>query len=168
MELSELVPLDPDHVDYVDYGDDGADAHCADYTYYENLFMEGTLDYDAGDCPSLEHDDADRVKHDYHLDVSLVDEETEVLDFDDGAFLDLDDLSQLVDDLTYELVNITAPDWYLNPEFRVLFAERSTYDSIAGCSPLTFAPTLHDALTSPEPPSIDWFKALPIYNDDKI
>jgi hypothetical protein len=92
MELSELVPLDPDHVDYVDYGDDGADAHCADYTYYENLFMEGTLDYDAGDCPSLEHDDADRVKHDYHLDVSLVDEETEVLDFDDGAFLDLDDL----------------------------------------------------------------------------
>lgn len=85
------------------------------------------------------------------------------IDIDDAdlAVLDLDAAHQLVDDLTWELLTIDAPDWYINPSFKAVFPERSTYDSIAACSPLTLDPSLHNVLTSSQPPSIDFFKSLP-------
>ncbi|CAN9367521.1 unnamed protein product [Alternaria alternata] len=79
----------------------------------------------------------------------------------DGIQLHLSPLAQLVDDLTFKLVNVPAPHWYMNPEFGVLFEKRSSYDSIAACSPLTFAPNLHEVLTSSTPPSLDYFTSLP-------
>lgn len=85
------------------------------------------------------------------------------VDFDDADsdVLDLDAVHQMVDDLTWNLLNIDAPDWYINPAFEVVFGERSAYDSIAACSPLSFPPNLHDVLTSSQPPSLDFFKPLP-------
>ncbi|KAH7374116.1 ATP synthase alpha/beta family, nucleotide-binding domain-containing protein, partial [Cadophora sp. MPI-SDFR-AT-0126] len=75
--------------------------------------------------------------------------------------LDLDAAHQLVDDLTWKLLTIDAPDWYINPTFKAVFPERSAYDSIAACSPLTLCPGLYDVLRSSEPPSIEFFKSLP-------
>jgi hypothetical protein len=96
------------------------------------------------------------------------DDELDELMLDDDDFLDLDAVSLLVDNLTFRLVNINAPDWYMNPDFKVLFSKRSSFDSIAGSSPLTFAPKLHDILTSSEIPTIAFFKSLPIYSGGKI
>jgi hypothetical protein len=60
-----------------------------------------------------------------------------------------------------EMLQIDAPDWYINPAYRLVFSERSAYDSIAACSPIIFPPNLHDVLTSSQPPGIDFFKSLP-------
>ncbi|KAB2105124.1 hypothetical protein AG0111_0g6896 [Alternaria gaisen] len=79
----------------------------------------------------------------------------------DGIQLHLSPLAQLVDDLTFKLVNIAAPSWFINIDFGVVFAERSSYDSVAACSSLIFCPNLYEVLTSPTPPSIDYFKSLP-------
>ncbi|KAJ4369769.1 hypothetical protein N0V83_005533 [Neocucurbitaria cava] len=79
-----------------------------------------------------------------------------------GDCLNLDALSKLVDDMTHTLINIDAPDWYMNPDFGFLFGERSSYDSIAACSSLSFPPNLHDVLTSPVAPSIAFLKSLPL------
>jgi hypothetical protein len=100
-------------------------------------------------------------------DVRINDDESDdtddSIDIDDAdlALLEIDAAHQMVDDLTWKLLKIDAPDWYMNPAFKVVFPERSAYDSIAACSPLTFPPNLHDVLTSSQPPSIDFFKSLP-------
>lgn len=88
-------------------------------------------------------------------------EEFDDLDIDEGDLLNLDAVQRMVEDMTWKLVQITAPDWYLNPSFKVLFDTRSAYDSIAACSPLEFPPDMQDVLTRSEPPGISFFKSLP-------
>jgi hypothetical protein len=102
-----------------------------------------------------------------HSDYLSDDEELDDISLDNADYLTHDALSQLVDDLTFELLNIEAPDWNVNPEFRVLFSERSFYNSISACSLLEFAPGLHDVLSSPTPPSIAFFKSLPFITAGK-
>lgn len=72
---------------------------------------------------------------------------TEYLD-DEADELPADALTSLVDDLAHALANIVAPDWYINSDFRVLFSERKSYNHIADCSPLSFAPGLEQVLLS--------------------
>ncbi|KAH3971305.1 hypothetical protein HBI26_155130 [Parastagonospora nodorum] len=153
MESSELVPHDVDYVDYVDYSGEGNDADRVNHEYYEQLFAAGAIDID----------DLDGVELDSPFSESEL--EVEDLDFSGRTFLDLDDLAQLIDDLTYELINLDAPEWFIQPQFKELFTERSDYDSVAACSPLSFAPDLLDTLVSPEPPSIEWFLSLPVYTE---
>jgi hypothetical protein len=92
------------------------------------------------------------------MNVDLVQDD---LDSDPDLDLDLDDALSKIDDLTYDLININAPAWYINPTFKTVFGERSSYDGIAACSPLTLAPELPDVLSSATPPSLDFFRSLP-------
>ena len=71
------------------------------------------------------------------------------------------DAVQTLEDLTWGLINVDAPSWFINPYFKVLLAERASYDSIAAAIPLTLAPRLYDALGSSEPPPVDFFRSLP-------
>ena len=71
------------------------------------------------------------------------------------------DAVQTLEDLTWRLMNIDAPLFFISPSFKVLLAERASYDSIAAATPLTLAPRLHAALGSSEPPPIDLFQSLP-------
>lgn len=83
------------------------------------------------------------------------------MDFDDA---DLDvAVHQMVDDLTSNLLNIDAPDWYINPAFKVVLSEHSAYDSIAAYSLLSSPPYLHDVFRSSQPLSLDFYKSLPNY-----
>lgn len=71
------------------------------------------------------------------------------------------DVCQMLEDKTWALINIDAPSWYINNTFRAVFDSRSSYDSIATCSPLELAPNLHQVLTSSHPPNIDFLQSLP-------
>jgi hypothetical protein len=101
------------------------------------------------------------------LDCLSDDEDFCDISLDDADYLTHDALSQRVDDLTFQILHITAPDLRNNPQFQILFSERSLYDSISACSPLEFAPGLHDVLSSPDPPSIAFFKSLPFISGDR-
>lgn len=124
------------------------------------------MDSDDVQINDLESDDTDGNLDDIQIndlesddtDDSIVSDDIDDADFD---LLGLDAVHQMVDDLTWNLLNIDAPHWYINPDFTVVFGERSAYDSIAACSPLSFPPNLHDVLTSSQPPSLDFFKSLP-------
>lgn len=83
--------------------------------------------------------------------------EIDMSDVDPSAF------AKLIEDAAHTLASITAPDWYINPDFKMLFKERFSYDSIAAASPLTFAPGLEEVLTSPEAPDPAFLKSLPAY-----
>jgi hypothetical protein len=75
--------------------------------------------------------------------------------------LHLDPCQSKIEDLAYNLVNVNSPSWYINPSFKTLFQERSNYDSIAACSPLTLAPKLYGVLEDAGPPSLSFFRSLP-------
>lgn len=83
------------------------------------------------------------------------------MDIDSTPELQLDAVQTQIEDLTFNLVSIDAPSWYINPDFRTLFKDRSSYDSVANCAPIEVAPGLADVLSSPEPPSVDFFLSLP-------
>ncbi|KAJ4344321.1 atp2, beta subunit of the F1 sector of mitochondrial F1F0 ATP synthase [Ascochyta clinopodiicola] len=97
---------------------------------------------------------------------SCCEELTDDVEIDNVDYLGLDPITPLVDDMTWLLVTTDAPAWYINPEFKVLFGERASYDSVAVCSPLAFAPALSGVLDSPRTPSIAFFKSLPPATDD--
>ncbi|KAL8742197.1 MAG: hypothetical protein Q9184_008291, partial [Pyrenodesmia sp. 2 TL-2023] len=66
-----------------------------------------------------------------------------------------------LEDRLYGLVSCNAPEWYRNPDFRILFKDRPTFDHIAELAPITLAPGLEDVLSSNQPPSPDFFMTLP-------
>lgn len=59
------------------------------------------------------------------------------------------------------MVHVDAPSWYTNPDFKFIFTERTSLDSIADATPLSFPPQLSSTLTSPEPPPFSFFLGLP-------
>ena len=87
---------------------------------------------------------------------------------EDLDFLDLDSTVRQVEDLTYSLVTVPSPGWYINPVFSLLFEDRSTWNSIGACSPLTLAPALYNVLSSAEPPTLDFFFTLPKPPAEKV
>jgi hypothetical protein len=56
---------------------------------------------------------------------------------------------------------LDIPSWYMNPMFKILFEERTNYDSVAAASPLTMAPGLDDALAVDQAPNMAFFRSLP-------
>jgi len=121
--------------------------------------------YDSEVNDNESHDDTYDDTYDYTNDGEMdgaFDDNIDDVEIAVGDLLELSPLAQLVDDLTFKLVSLDAPDWYINPEFGILFAERSSYDSVVASSPLTFAPGLFERLTSPTPPTMDYFMSLPV------
>jgi hypothetical protein len=69
-------------------------------------------------------------------------------------------LQKLVDDYMHQHVNLEAPDWYINPDFKVaLQAEAGR--SICTATPLTFATGLLEVLQSDTPPTPDFWLSTP-------
>lgn len=140
-------PQDAAHPNHAAYLDDDDDNYDLDNLYWPGCEVDATSLYNAALL-----DDAADPNDATDLNFS---------DLDEDDFLDLDPGSQLIEDLTFKLVHIDAPDWYINPDFRVVFQERSAYDSIAASSPLSFAPNLHENLASSMTPRLIFFKTLP-------
>lgn len=69
-------------------------------------------------------------------------------------------LQKLVDDYMHQIVNLEAPYWYINPDFKVaLQAEAGR--SICTATPLTFATGLLEVLQSDTPPTPDFWLSTP-------
>jgi len=106
---------------------------------------------------------ATQTKSTYLDNVQIEDVDPDVTDDDDWEIddADLEDLDFIVNDKAWDLLKVDAPSWYMNPQFKVVFKNRDSYDSIAICSPFEYATGLFEVLTSAAPPSIDFFMSLP-------
>lgn len=70
------------------------------------------------------------------------------------------ELQALVDEYVSGFANLNAPDWYINPDFRVVLQGEAGRD-ISAATPLNFAPGLLDVLQSDKPPSPDYWLSTP-------
>lgn len=64
-------------------------------------------------------------------------------------------IRELVDEYLFELINLDAPDWYINPNHRIVLNAPD-----APNIEVHFAEGLLDVLQSDEPPSFDYFTGL--------
>lgn len=69
------------------------------------------------------------------------------------------ELNELVSEYCLKLISLDAPGWYLNPQFKV--ALEPCFNQRTPATTPAFAPNILAALSSPLPPSIDFFKTLP-------
>ncbi|CZR53904.1 uncharacterized protein PAC_03786 [Phialocephala subalpina] len=69
-------------------------------------------------------------------------------------------LQKLVDDYMFQLVNLDAPDWYINPDFKIAL-QGEAGRKICAATPLTFAPGLLEVLQSDKPPTPDFWLSTP-------
>lgn len=82
---------------------------------------------------------------------------------------DAESITLWVDTQALELGNIEAPAWYINPELKALFKDRQVYHDLVDAAPITVAPAVHDALCQTKPPSLDFFRCLPLpFEDDEL
>ena len=63
--------------------------------------------------------------------------------------------------LMHTVVSCDSPSWYINPDFKLLFAERVNLESMYDACQLELAPTLPDVLNNTTPPPFSYFKSLP-------
>ncbi|PPJ50860.1 hypothetical protein CBER1_07079 [Cercospora berteroae] len=70
-------------------------------------------------------------------------------------------LEDLLLDKIHSVVNIGSPDWYINPDFKIMLAERDKLESIALACPLSFPPEVEQLLNSANTPMHTHFFALP-------
>lgn len=80
----------------------------------------------------------------------------EVLDIDFEA-------DEKVLELMHNLVRVEAPTWYINADFKLLFADedRNNLESIFDSCQLELAETLPSVLNNNKPPPFSCFKGLP-------
>ena len=73
------------------------------------------------------------------------------------------DADERILDLMHTLVSNETPGWYMNPDFKFLFADedRSNLDSIYDSCQLELAETLPSVLNNNKPPPFSFFKGLP-------
>lgn len=78
-------------------------------------------------------------------------------------------LAELVDGYTWAAITADAPEWYVCPIYKTLFGEAEAFDEACTTTPLSFAPSLLEILTSSSPPSLDFFRGLPaLPADEKV
>ncbi|KAF4342439.1 ATP synthase subunit beta mitochondrial [Fusarium beomiforme] len=70
-------------------------------------------------------------------------------------------LTGFIDDQVHKLACLDAPSWYINPDHKAVFGDRSVYDDLVALYPLSVAPGLADVLSSSGPPSSSVFTTLP-------
>lgn len=64
-------------------------------------------------------------------------------------------------DALFELLSINAPDWYINPDFKIAFSDRSDFDSITDTCKLSLSSEAASMLSSSGPPRYKDFLKLP-------
>ncbi|KAK1778679.1 hypothetical protein QBC45DRAFT_393142 [Copromyces sp. CBS 386.78] len=73
---------------------------------------------------------------------------------------------ELVDAYTWFTITVEAPEWYICPIEVYMTKLGNEADFEQACTPLDFAPGLADILTSPAPPTIQFFRSLPLVDYD--
>ncbi|KAM5382804.1 hypothetical protein ACJZ2D_002195 [Fusarium nematophilum] len=68
---------------------------------------------------------------------------------------------KFIDDQVHKLACLDAPSWFINPDFKAVFADRSVYDDLLALCPLSVAPGLAGVLAASTPPSSSVFTTLP-------
>ncbi|KAK6226352.1 ATP synthase F1 [Colletotrichum tabaci] len=71
------------------------------------------------------------------------------------------ELESAIDDATYAIIIMEDPPEHFDLEIRAFFADRTKYDAVSACSPLTFASGLSEVLSASSPPNVEFFKSLP-------
>ena len=76
--------------------------------------------------------------------------------------------SSMLDRYVSEHIQLAAPDWYLNPQFKTVLGSDSA-DTVAvhAATPLQFASGVSESLSSEQPPSPDFFLTTP-WPEDKV
>lgn len=72
-----------------------------------------------------------------------------------------------IDDAGFRLLDLSLPGWFISGQIKSLFPSRSRWDPICSMYPLSAAPGMASVLSSPTPPSIDYFHGLPIPSRQK-
>lgn len=86
---------------------------------------------------------------------------TPTLDDELDSRMSEDEGVNLLETRTMNMVGLHVPDWYRNPDFKILFTSADAYENLAALAPLTLADNLSDVLQAPYPPSDDFFLTLP-------
>lgn len=66
-----------------------------------------------------------------------------------------------IDAAGFELVSLELPNWYINPDIKVSFTSRASWDSNVRSAPLEVASEMATVLSSTTPPDLDFFRQLP-------
>ncbi|KAL9563238.1 hypothetical protein ACKAV7_012605 [Fusarium commune] len=74
---------------------------------------------------------------------------------------------ELIDEQVHKLACIDAPSWFINPNHKAVFGDRSVYDELVALYPLSVAPSLADVLAASTPPSSSVFTSLPGVTPEK-
>lgn len=70
-------------------------------------------------------------------------------------------ITKFLDDQAHLLACLDAPSWFINPDYKAVFADRSVYDDLSAQCPLSVAPGLESVLSASTPPSSSVFTSLP-------
>jgi hypothetical protein len=60
----------------------------------------------------------------------------------------------------FSLASLDLPGWFINADFKSLFATRAQWDAVAGAAPLQVDSDLASILSSRDPPPLDYFRHL--------
>ncbi|KAG7407727.1 ATP synthase subunit beta [Fusarium oxysporum f. sp. rapae] len=74
---------------------------------------------------------------------------------------------ELIDEQVHKLGCIDAPSWFINPNHKAVFGDRSVYDELVALYPLSVAPSLADVMAASTPPSSSVFTSLPGVTPEK-
>lgn len=69
---------------------------------------------------------------------------------------------ELLKSYLLQLVNLDLPKGNIKEIYPFLFSDRASVELIASGLQVAYAPGLYDVLASPSPPSLDFFKSLPL------
>jgi hypothetical protein len=96
----------------------------------------------------------------------------EDLDIDDIECNDDDDSESHVDekilDLMHTVVKIEAPNWYMNPDFKLLYADEdcNNLNAVSDLCQIEYAETLPPVIACNKPPPFAFFTCLPAPIED--
>ncbi|KAJ2977938.1 hypothetical protein NQ176_g4090 [Zarea fungicola] len=75
---------------------------------------------------------------------------------------------ELVDEYTWRTLLVEGPESYICPVYRTVFPERPIFDEACVTTPLETAPSLGEVFSSDTPPTIDFFRSLPLAPKKKV
>lgn len=73
-----------------------------------------------------------------------------------------DTLQELVNGYTWCVITTDAPSWYTCPVFRLMLGQEAPFEKACTDTPLSFPPSLLNVLHSANPPSLSFFRSLPV------
>jgi hypothetical protein len=97
---------------------------------------------------------------DLEMDLEMDFESDLETDFDVDVQQDLFAIEKIIT-LSFNLLSIDAPNWYINPDFTRIFRERANFDNIAKSCSISLPTSVQTIMDSDKPPPFSFFKSLP-------